>query len=369
MARPNSSYPSERPGKPCGASWPDPLRITGRLSQTNSFGSDIYVDLDRIAEPNDLRRGQGLLTWGGPHETRVRDAFESRIRDTLDDLVRFREVLGDENQDAVEGLLRMAVENLDYVDALHKKWEDARWPLSRVHYNADHCKTELDMGKVFGGGFDRCPTYDTHLERDADRDEIVKRYVDSAHAIRCAEWGMWRVVLYRRAREAWKNTPRGSSPTDLAPTPPSSPKPPVFATGFVAKPGVLPPPTQPTPPGALPEFPPEIGGEALPPPPPPEPAPSLGEPAGLGDPELPPESFDPERERAEGEELPEERREESREEDREALDRFDSTAKFGVGAVVLGSIAATAITGAAVYGVAKLIRGRDDDGKKGRKRK
>jgi hypothetical protein len=306
------------------------LRVTGRLSATNSYGSDIYVDRPAIADASDLRRGEGRLSWAGPHEQRVRQSFEDRIRETLDDLVTFKAQLGEENREAIEGLLSMAVGNLDHVEALHSKWAAARWPLSRAHY-AEECTREVDMGKVLGGGFDRCPTYSQHLERDADRDEIVRRYVDSAHAIRCAEYGMWRVVLYRRALEQWQRTPQGGGPSGLAPTPPKPKTPPVGGgLSFEAQPpGPPPPPTQPQPeqPG-LPDFPPEIDGGALPPPPPPEPPPSLGEPA-------------------EGDQDP------SPVGGGEGLDRVERTATFGIGALVLGGVATTAILGATIYGVVK----------------
>lgn len=362
MARPNSSYPPERPGSTCGSSWSDPLRVTGRLSSTNSFGSNIFVDLDAVADADDLRRTQGKLSWDGPHETRVRDAFDARVRETLDDLVKFKGDLGQANFDAVEGLLRMAVDNLSYVEAIHEKWRAARWPMSRLHFNDEHCTREVDMGKVFGGGFERCPTYSTHLERDADRDEIVRRFVDAAHAIRCAEFGMWRVVLYRRALGEWRRTPQGGGPGGLAPTPPSTPRPPAAGGGtFTARPpGPPPPPTPPAPPNPLlPEFPPDLGaGEALPPPPPPEPPPELEEPVGLGEPPKPPgpvgESPEgPPRTTPTGDDL---------------SDGFETTAKVGAAAVVVGGVLTTAILGGTVYGVTKLIVNRQKGAKpKGRK--
>lgn len=344
MARPSSNYPSERSGSTCGSSWPDPLRVTGQISATNTFGQQIYVDLPEVADADAMRRGQGLISWNGPHEKRVRKALEDRISETLDDLTKFRGEIGTDNFAAVEGLLELAVTNLDYVDAIHQKWVKFRWPLSRAQYNAEHCKTELDMGQVFANGFDRCPTYGQHLERDADRDALLGRFVDAAHAIRCAEFGMWRVVLYRRARREHGASPAGGRPGGLAPTPPKKPKPPAAGGGFSAQPpGPTPPPTLPQPVGPpnplLPEFPPDLGGEALPPPPPPEPPPSLGEP-GLGEPVVEPtppgvggplDDFDREAD-----------------EDRDAV---LGAAKFGIGAMVIGGIATTAIVGGVAYAI------------------
>lgn len=346
--RPSTDYPSERPGSTCGASWPDPMRVSGRLSATNSFGTQIYVDLPEVADATSLRRTPGLLSWAGPREKAVLDGFEARIRETLDDLIKFKDAIGDDNRDAVEGLLSMAVDNLRYVEAIHEKWVNARWPLSKTHYNDEHCTREVDMGKVFGGGFDVCPDYGMHLERDADRDEIVKRCIDTAHAIRCAEFGLWRVVLYRRALAEWRRTPQGGGPDGLAPTPPKPKKPPtVGGMGFTAlPPGPPPPPTQPQPPNpTLPDFPPELGGVALPPPPPPEPPPSLGEPGEGGvviDPIADPDAPTP----------PDGRRVDSASAFGEDA---DATARFGVGAVVVGGIVTTAIVGASAVGIAYVI--------------
>lgn len=373
MARPSSTYPSERPGSTCGASWPDPIRVTGRLSQTNSFGSNISVELDPVADADDMRRSHGMLSWNGAHEARVREELEERIRNTLDDLVKFRDALGEENRDAVEGLLRMAVDNLDYIEAIHKKWTDARWPMSRGHYNDDHCTREVDMGKVFGGGFDRCPTYDTHIERNDDRDEIARRFVDACHAIRCAEFGMWRVVLYRRALKRWKKTPQGGGPGGLAPKPPATPRPPMAGGGTFATrpPGPLPPPTPPAPPNPLlPDFPPELGGgEMLPPPPPPEPPPELKPPVGLEDPPVEP-PVEPPGPVGGGEpvgppipleEDPFDREvEDRRRSDHEdEIDTVETTAKVGIAAVVVGSVVTTAVIGGTIYGVARLLSGRN----------
>jgi len=374
MARPSSDYPSERPGSTCGASWPDPLRVTGRLSATNSFGTQIYVDIPEVADANSMRRTPGLLSWGGPREKALLEGLENRIRDTLNELVKYKDDLGDENRDAIEGLLSMAVDNLRRVEAIHERWTNARWPLSRGHYNDEECAREVDMGKVFGGGFDRCPTYGQHLERDADRNEIVTRFIDSAHAIRCAEFGLWRVVLYRRALREWRATPRGGAPDGLAPTPPKPKKPPFGgALSFEALPvGPLPPPTQPQPPNPiLPDFPPELGGEALPPPPP-ELPPALGEPVGPPAPPVEPVGggvdlgpFGPETEEERKRRLEEEKieRDADSREVEAAVDEFTDTAKFGVGAVVVGSILTTAVVGGSVVGVAYMIWGKKSDKK------
>ena len=271
MARPSDTYPTERPGKPCGASWSDPLRVTGKIPNL-PFGAQFEVTLQPVALAKDMRANQGMLSWRGEHETRVRTELETTIDQVMADAQKFRWRIGEDNYQAVRNLLALALAELAYVDITHEAWVARRWGLERVTY-ASECDSRggPGPGEVFGGGFDRCPTVEEIDRRFDAREYILEKFIDACHFTRCAQFGLWRVWLYRQAREEWKSTPQGGAPDGLAPTPPKKPRSKVGPGGFTAKPpGPPPPPTPPKP--EPPAFPSDLGvGESLPDPGEPDP--------------------------------------------------------------------------------------------------
>lgn len=295
MARPSKTYPSERAGKPCGSSWPDSLRVTGKIPGL-PFGNQFEVVLQPVALANDMRSNQGMLSWRGKHETRVRDRLERTIDQVLADAQKFRWRIGEENYQAVRNLLALAQAELAYVDITHETWQARRWGLERLSYAAEcDARGGPGPGEPFAGGFDRCPSLEEIGRRIEARDYIVERYVDACHFIRCAQFGLWRVWLYRRARDEWSSTPQGGAPDGLAPPPPKTPRPKGVGSFTAQPPGPPPPPTPPKPPTPEPPpFPVDLGGgDGLPDPGEPEPpdeddvpAPPLPEP--LPEPPSPP---------------------------------------------------------------------------------
>ncbi len=316
MARPSDTYPSERSGKPCGASWSDPLRVTGKIPNL-PFGAQFEVTLQPVALAKDMRANQGMVSWRGEHETRVRAQLETTIDQVMTDAQKFRSRIGEDNYQAVRNLLALALAELAYVDITHEAWVARRWGLERVTYASD-CDSRggAGPGEVFGGGFDRCPTVEEIDRRFEAREYILEKFIDACHFTRCAQFGLWRVWLYRQAREEWKNTPQGGAPDGLAPTPPKKPRSKVGPGSFTAKPPGPPPPPTPTPPKPEPPpFPSDLGaGESLPDPgepeppgeedvpvpplplplppdPEPEPEPAAPEsPSSVGEPDIPPSS-------------------------------------------------------------------------------
>lgn len=271
MARPSSTYPSERTGKPCGASWPDPLRVTGKIPNV-PFGAQYEVTLEPVAALEDMRANPGMLSWRGGHEQRVRQQLDDLIDQVLADAEKFRWRLGSDNYQAVRNLLSLALAELAYVDITHERWENRRFGLEKGVYSYECDRGGVAPGEVYGGGFDRCPTLEELELRTQARNFIVEKFVDACHFIRCAQFGLWRVWLYRSALEEWKTTPQGGGPDGLAPTPPKPKKPPFGAGSFTAQPpGPPPPPVEPPVPPP-PPFPTDLGdGLRLPDPGEPEP--------------------------------------------------------------------------------------------------
>ncbi len=270
MARPSDRYPSERPGKPCGVSWSDPLRVTGKIPNT-PFGAQFEVTLQPVALAKDMRANQGMLSWRGEHETRVRAELETTIDQVMADAQKFRWRVGEDNYQAVRNLLALALAELAYVDMTHEAWVARRWGLERLTYATECDNTRgggLAPGEVFASGFDRCPTVEEIDRRIDARAYILEKFVDACHFTRCAQFGLWRVWLYRTAREEWKKTPQGGAPDDLV-QPPPKPRSKVGPGGLTAQPPGPPPPPLPPPP---PPFPSDLGGgESLPDPGEPEP--------------------------------------------------------------------------------------------------
>ena len=81
-------------------------------------------------------------------------------------------------------------------------------------------------------------------QRMKAREFILEKFVDAAHFIRCPQFGLWRVWLYRQARDEWKATPQGGAPKGLAPNPPKKPPSKVGPGMFTAKPPGPPPPAR-----------------------------------------------------------------------------------------------------------------------------
>jgi len=268
-------FPSERPSQGgCGASWPDPLTVDGKIPGV-SFGHDYTVDLAPVAPADAMRRNEGLLSWDGLHEGTIRGMIEEEISNLFEEALLFRDTLGTENYLAINNLIQHARAKFVEVDGIHKRWSDRRYPLKMTKYNPQCSATSSGPGIPPGGAlsqFDRCPTAEENLQRVLDRDRIVELFVNACHFVRCAQFGMWRVKLYRDALRDWKNTPQGGAPDDLAPTPPSSPTPPFGSGDFAAVPGdpVVPPPVPPIP--EPPPFPSDFGnGESIPDPGEPDP--------------------------------------------------------------------------------------------------
>lgn len=219
MAKPPPGYP--RPtSEPCGRTWKTSLFVTGKLPGTKGFGADITHTVAPVVP--DLRAGKPRLGWGGTYEEQRRDGMFSRLEAILAQLDASDALLSPEETASIQWLLDRAVSELDAVTAIHKLTD----PMGR--------------GKR--------------------RQKIYRRYIDAAWHIRCAEYSMWLLLLYRQALAAWYKEFWADLPDGVVSKPESAwlPGKVVQSLGRAAEPDGynLPSPPPPTPHGAaLPQAP------------------------------------------------------------------------------------------------------------------
>ncbi len=237
MAKPPSGYKGPL-GYPCGKSWAEPLIVTGELPGKN-FGKHLTHTLSPVV--TGLGDKEGEIGWGGTYE----DTRKSQLFDRLEDVLSQLRIAGlrmtQAEKDSVEWLINRAAEELDAVRDIHVSWNfrvDGTYPLSygdsikdfpaAKHWqdcaNPDNILTPPGPHYGFevpaeGGGTVRCPSRTTLNLRPVARKMILQHFIDAAMHIRCAEFGIWRITLYRQAREEWLKTARGGAPGGLR-TPP-----------------------------------------------------------------------------------------------------------------------------------------------------
>jgi hypothetical protein len=277
MAKPPSGYPGPQ-GYPCGKTWKESIIVDGSIPGKN-YGKQFTHTIPPVIE--DLQTGAGKLGWDSPYEKGCKEKLFNRLEDAVEQL-RIAEVwFSAKEVRSIEWLIEQAAAELDEVRKIHLQWnfrDGGPYPLSyadtleafpSAKYWQD-CANPGDILRPAGPhwGFTVpgtgdlgdvvCPTRSTMDRRKRDRATIAERFVDAAHFIRCAEYGIWRLTLYRKAVDAWKDSIAGSGPRDLRVTPGTGRGPGGFTTPTAGPP---PPPTPsdlklPTPPpGPLPPQP------------------------------------------------------------------------------------------------------------------
>jgi len=220
-APPSPPYP-----KGCGRSWDRTEIVTGELPGRGGFGSDILVKLPPLASRDDLSEvGKSLEAQDDLQSAIDRAATQVRF-----DLARAtgaggrRRLLTSGEERSITWLL----DNIDVefvtVDHIWKTWlpkegggwqmgrEGGGWPLSQGDAYSDFAGGvchPADGGKwitVRRGGRDQqfhCPSGEEVVQRFRDRDKIQQAFEWALQKVRCAQWGLNRVLLYKRALADW----------------------------------------------------------------------------------------------------------------------------------------------------------------------
>lgn len=222
----------------CGDSWRQNSTVTGEIPGTDHFGSDRFKVLLGFVEPWELEKsgsfGMGY-GWRSDAEKEFRQTLLSRI-DAIDDAAEMNSTwLTGKQIQAVNWLTDHAEAELEGADRIYDKWvyrEGQSYPLTREDtpsaFNSA-CSSpprgDADPQYVRAGPRGdtlKCPTRELYKDRERDRQMIGFRFHDAAAHIRCAEWGLWRMILYAQSREEYeppkpeigmKATPGGSKPT------------------------------------------------------------------------------------------------------------------------------------------------------------
>ena len=233
MSKPPSGYPGPE-GYPCGKSWKKSLIVTGKIPGKH-FGQHLAHTLPPVA--SNLDSGKHKLGWGGEYEDARREQLFDRLEDVVEQLKIAQTWLTDKEIVSIEWLTYHAAAELDAAKGIHEQWKMRKkgaFPLSYPDKMSDFFPAENpqdcaggDLGPNYGAevegvgrsGTVKCPTRSELKQRPKDRASIANRFIDAAHHIRCAEYGLWRLSLYRQAVDAWHKTPAGSAPGDLTTIP------------------------------------------------------------------------------------------------------------------------------------------------------
>lgn len=273
--KPPYGYPGPK-GYPCGQGWKEAFIVTGEIPQTNGFGKSHTRTLAPIVV--DLQRGGSRLGWDGEYETERREQMLNRGEQILAQLRTSETLLSPGEVASIEWLLGQAIAELDATVKIHDQWKNRAegtfplwygdklkdFPSANGEWCTDPDNVLSPPGPQYGvqvpgrdGGKVICPTRTELKRRPKDRRAIADHFVDAAHHLRCAEYGLWRLRLYRQALADWYNTFWAQAPDDLVARPKQPWQPgKVIAQPKPGKPGLLglPPivdPPPPNPPGEV----------------------------------------------------------------------------------------------------------------------
>lgn len=255
-----TSFDSEPGYIRCGNSFEKTIVVTGEIPGRNGFGSNRKHTIGRVA----LQPSGSWWSKKDPKEAAFVSQINARMQTTQRDIDLNRGELSQGDIASLEWLLELARNNLARVDAIYTFWTGfgehpetgerlpadqnaptgfggtmsraSEWPLTAsdaIYEYLGECQGQsarwVDDRELVGGTTQHmryyfCPGDQTRAQRARDRSQILKLLLDAARAVRCAQYGVWRLVLYKRAVAEWNATYGGldlASPTEpgVAPRP------------------------------------------------------------------------------------------------------------------------------------------------------
>lgn len=251
MAAVPLSFDPEPGASHCGNTFDVNMTVTGELPGKSGFGSDRKHFLRRV----------GLIPAGSWWSTKSakEQAFVASIRNRMQEveqeLLANAGALDEDEEGAIIYLIKLALGNLEHVEDLYAYWDGvgphpdtgiglpfdensgqvSAWPLTatdKIYLHVEECEgktavwvsdRELVGQAVQHVRYFYCPSSATIAQRSKDRTRIRKLILNAARAIRCAQWGLWRMLLYKQSLAAWDaqygGLPDLQTPTQPGPTP------------------------------------------------------------------------------------------------------------------------------------------------------
>lgn len=229
------SFPQTN-GKPCGSEWWRELTVTGHIPGTG-YGGQFTKTIKPIV-PTVERRS--VLNAGVSREAQL--DFKSDIYDRIEK-IRGKLQMGPQfgveqltagETEQIEWLLDRSEEALSVADELWFKWVHrglgthqskhgtvrSAWPLDQTPDTfagfSAYCRPD-DYGNWIWenkyGEFPRsktdvlCPTHIEVFMRGKDRKLIGTMISEALQHVYCAEWGYWRIRLFKRAGDRYRKRP------------------------------------------------------------------------------------------------------------------------------------------------------------------
>ncbi len=298
MARVPAGFQPEPGESRCGASWPRSITVTGEIPGTGGYGRDRKHALPRVGTL------PGQTSYDTADERRFIEqvsASAERVGNEYRDASQARDITPEEGE-LIRYLLQLATSNLARAQNLYAYWRgdgahpqtgerlQSEWPLPAgddIDRYIAECAgrrgewvedRELVGAEVQVIRSYYCPGSAQYLQRQKDRNSIRRLLEDAAAAVRCAHFGLWRMVLYNAAYAQWSAQQTGmgitARPGEFVPPLGVQQRPGEYVPplGFAAPPELprILDPDEPEPDDVFPEEP-GLYGETppLPPPPPP----------------------------------------------------------------------------------------------------
>lgn len=281
-----SSPPTPPYPKNCGKAWDKTQTVTGEIYGKGGFGREFKKTLSPIgylSELNDIGKDGARIDLVKEKLGKFATRLSREIDNASGRKGTKKRLLNSNEERALRWLLEHAQSQWNAAESLWEKWvyrridmgaagtaDGGTFPLNledrttNIPGGGTHCAGR--MGKWIPstsprGGDIFCPTLAELQQRPKDRAAIRQHLIYAFENIRCAQVGLYRMLLYKQALAAWKglDLPQLATPTE--PGTPELGEPLVlgipedldlceaYGIGCEEDGGIQPPPVEPLPPG------------------------------------------------------------------------------------------------------------------------
>jgi len=234
MAVVPANYTPEPGETRCGASFGRGITVTGEIYGSGGIGAELKHIVPRLS----VMPTGNWWSYRSQDEANLIDSVKTRIPVVADDAQEQfgHDAISLSQKNAIDYLLDLAHSNLRRVDEIYAYWDGkiphpatgvglpydsqynrvSEWPLGAgdaIYQHTSECKgvsgdwvadRELQGSTVRQVRWYFCPDETMRQQRSKDRNAIRSLVLNAARAVRCAEWGLWRIVLYRQALALWE---------------------------------------------------------------------------------------------------------------------------------------------------------------------